>query len=87
MPDKDYMTLLDVLQQEGPGSLKVLDAVRSLGLSSPEVTTFPVTKIDGTSYEINMPAGVPRIGFRPPNAGRQERDVTSSQQDRQMLLH
>ena len=34
MPDKDYMTLLDVLQQEGPGSLKVLDAVRSLGYST-----------------------------------------------------
>lgn len=77
MPDKDYMTLLDVLQQEGPGSLKVLDAVRSLGLSSPEVTAFPVTKIDGTSYEINMPAGVPRIGFRPANAGA--KNVTSRQ--------
>lgn len=86
MPDKDYMTLLDVLQQEGPGSLKVLDAVRSLGLSSPEVTTFPVTKIDGTSYEINMPAGFPDW-VPPAQCRRQERDVTSSQQDRQMLLH
>lgn len=69
MPEKDYMTLLDVLQQEGPGSLKVLDAARSLGLSSPEVTAFPVTKIDGTSYEITMVDGLPRVGYRPPNAG------------------
>lgn len=69
MPNKDYMTLVDVLQQEGPGSIKVLDAVRSLGLSSPEVTTFPVSKIDGTSYEITMVDGVPRVGYRPPNAG------------------
>lgn len=75
MPEKDYMTLLDVLQQEGPGSLKVLDAARSLGLSSPEVTAFPVTKIDGTSYEITMVDGLPRVGYRPPNAGA--RNLTS----------
>ena len=53
------MTLLDVLQQEGTGSIKALDAVRSVGLASPEVTAFPVTVIDGTQYEINMPTGIP----------------------------
>lgn len=69
MPAKEYMTLLDVLQQEGTGSIKTLEAVRSIGLASPEVTAFPVTIIDGTQYEINMPTGIPRIGFRPANAG------------------
>lgn len=69
MASKEYMTLLDVLQQEGTGSIKVLDAVRSVGLASPEVTAFPVTVVDGTQYEINMPTGIPRIGFRPANAG------------------
>ena len=60
MPAKEFMTLLDVLQQEGTGSIKALDAVRSVGLASPEVTAFPVTVIDGTQYEINMP---PVSGF------------------------
>ena len=69
MPAKEFMTLLDVLQQEGTGSIKALDAVRSVGLASPEVTAFPVTVIDGTQYEINMPTGIPRFGFRPANAG------------------
>ena len=46
MPAKEFMTLLDVLQQEGTGSIKALDAVRSVGLASPEVTAFPVTVID-----------------------------------------
>ncbi len=59
MPAKEFMTLLDVLQQEGTGSIKALDAVRSVGLASPEVTAFPVTVIDGTQYEINMPTGIP----------------------------
>lgn len=69
MATKEYMTLLDVLQQEGPGAVKVMEAVRSIGLASPEVTTFPVTVVDGTQYEVNMPTGIPRVGFRPANAG------------------
>lgn len=69
MPTKDYMTLLDVLQQEGSGSIKVLEAVRSIGLASPEVTAFPASIVDGTQYEILMPTGIPRVGFRPANAG------------------
>ena len=69
MPAKEFMTLLDVLQQEGTGSIKALDAVRSVGLASPEVTAFPVTVIDETQYKFNMTTVNPRFWFRPDNAG------------------
>lgn len=60
------LTLLDIAKRKGNDS--VVGMIEEIGTTAPEVAMLDTRTITGTSYSTYIRKGVPRVGFRPPNA-------------------
>lgn len=61
-----HLTLYDI--EKRSGNDMTIGMIEEIGLSAPEVTQIAARSISGTSYKTFIRTGVPRIGFRQPNA-------------------
>lgn len=61
------LTLLDIAQRDG--CEKVIDGLKAIGRTAPEVTTTASRTIKGTSYSVSICTSLPRVGFRDANSG------------------
>lgn len=76
------LTLLDIEKRSGNDT--TIGMIEEIGLSAPEVTQIAARTISGTSYKTFIRTGVPRIGFRLPNAPASF--VTSTYENRNVEL-
>lgn len=61
-----HLTLLDI--QKKNGTRAEIGMIEEIGLSAPEVTAVAARTITGTTYKTYVRTGVPKVGFRKPNA-------------------
>lgn len=62
----DFLTLLDI--QKKNGTRADVGMIEEIGLTAPEVTAVSARTITGTTYKTYIRTGVPKVGFRKPNA-------------------